>query len=376
MMRLPRFAYRDPTRVEEAVRIHAGEGPDASYLAGGTDLLPNMKRGQQRPRTLVGLRRIEALRGGGGDGAGWRLGALRTLASLVEDEALRRGYRALWEAASMVATRPLRHMGTLGGNLCLDTRCNYYNQNEDWRQAIHHCMKAPTSEGGVYRAATATDEGAGGGPASGEGGNGSICWVAPSSPRCWAVSSTDTAPALLALGARVRLAGPGGGREVPLADLYRNDGICYLTKEPAEIVTEVLLPNAEGWASCYWKLRRRGSFDFPVLSVAVALRRERGGQVREARLVLGAVTSAPLEVPDAARALEGGPLDDECIRGAAEAASRPARPLDNTDFAMGWRKAMVRRLATLALRELRGDDVAEDRRRLGQGWWVPRPDGA
>ena len=135
-------------------------------------------------------------------------------------------------------------MGTLGGNLCLDTRCNYYDQNYEWRKAINFCMKK----------------------------DGKTCWVATSSPKCLAVSSTDTAPALLALDATVTLVSAEKTRKIALADLYRNDGIHYLTRQPTEILTAIDVPRLEGWRSTYWKLRRRGSFDFPVLSVAAALK--------------------------------------------------------------------------------------------------------
>jgi 4-hydroxybenzoyl-CoA reductase subunit beta len=186
--------------------------------------------------------------------------------------------------------------------------------------------------------------------------DGTICWVATSSPRCLAVSSTDTAPALLALGASVRLLSPSGERLLPLADLYANDGIRYLTRRPDELVAEVELPAADGWRSCYWKLRRRGSFDFPVLGVAAAARFD-GDVVVEARIALGAVASRPLEAPKASASLAGRRLDDEAIERAAELAADLAKPMDNTDFALGWRKKMARALAADALRELRGDDV-------------------
>src|SRR5262249_52800510 len=150
------------------------------------------------------------------------------------------GLAALRQAAQQVATPQLRNMATVGGNLCLDTRCNYYDQNYEWRKAIDFCMKK----------------------------DGRICWVATSSPKCLAVSSTDTAPALIALGATVTLLSADGARTIRVADLYQNDGIHYLTRRPGELLVSVDVPPLDGWRSAYWKLRRRGSFDFPVLSVA------------------------------------------------------------------------------------------------------------
>ena len=340
MMRLPDFRYLAPTTAREAALVLAAEGAaegEALPLSGGTDLLPNMKRRQQTPAVLVGLRGIAGLRGIE-NGRGLRLGAGLTLTSLVRSPLLREGWRALWEAAVQVATPHLRTMGTLGGNLCLDTRCNYYDQTHEWRKAIAFCMKK----------------------------DGVTCWVAPASRRCLAVSSTDTAPALLALGARVRLVGPGGERVLPLDALYANDGIRYLTKAPDEILTEVLLDPHQGWKSTYWKLRRRGSFDFPVLSVAAAVRFGRGAVVEEARLVLGSVASRPLPVPDAAALLVGREITDAAIEEAALAAAGPAKPMDNTDFTLHWRKRVVREVVGWALRDLRGDDVRDLRLRVAR----------
>jgi 4-hydroxybenzoyl-CoA reductase subunit beta len=228
-------------------------------------------------------------------------------------------------------------MGTLGGNLCLDTRCTYYNQSAEWRRAIDWCMKAPGSNGGHACTSPTGD---------------AICWVATASKRCWAVSSTDTAPALIALGARITLVSADGEREIPLEDLYADDGMAYLTKRPDEVLTAVhLAPAAAGWRSTYWKLRRRGSFDFPVLSVAAAVRFEAGDVVSDARVVLGAVASRPVLVPESS-SLAGRPLTGEVIEALASEAARYATPLDNTDLSYAWRKKMVRQYVAGALREL------------------------
>jgi 4-hydroxybenzoyl-CoA reductase subunit beta len=354
MMRLPRFRFFAPTSLAEACEVLAGEGPDAMVLAGGTDLVPNMKRRQQQPRTLVGLSRVAELRGVGPDGEGLSIGASRTLSEVAADAVVNGKYTALRKAASLVATPLIRNQATLGGNLCLDTRCNYYNQNAEWRRAIDNCMKAPREAQGVFNERLFLAGSAERQQRSGDE-PGSICWVAPGSPRCWAVSSSDGAPALIALGADVVLASRGGERRIPLASLYHNDGMAYLTKRPDEILVRVLLPSAERWTSTYWKLRRRGSFDFPVLGVAAAVRRGPSGEVLEARVVLGAVASQPVVAEKAAAALVGGPLTDERIAAAADAAVKLAKPLDNTDFALGWRKNVTRTFVEGALRELRGD---------------------
>ena len=337
MMRLPYFRHATPRTVAEAAKILAGEGPDAMLIAGGTDLLPNMKRRQQVPRTLVSLRSVDELRLSE-NGSGLNLGAGLTLTDLVRDSRVRESYAGLWQAAAQVATPHLRNMGTLGGNLCLDTRCTYYDQNYEWRRAINFCMKK----------------------------DGETCWVAPSSSRCLAVSSTDTAPALIALGAEVRLVSAAGERDVSLADLYRNDGIDYVTRRPDEILTRVRLAPATGWKSTYWKLRRRGSFDFPVLSTAAAVRLTDDGTVEDARIVLGAVASAPMTSEPAAACLKGKQLTDGTIAEAAAAAAKLAKPMDNTDFTLHWRKRVTNEFVSYALRELRGDDMREVRLRIAR----------
>jgi len=331
MMRLPWFEWRAPRTVAEAARILAGEGPRAMLIAGGTDLVPNMKRRHQSPKTLVSLRRVDELRKSNG-----ALGAGVTLTALVASAQVRERYRALWQAAAQIATPHLRNMGTLGGNLCLDTRCTYYNQSHEWRQAIDFCLKK----------------------------DGETCWVATASKRCVAVSSTDGAPALIALGARVKLVSTQGEREVALADLYRNDGIEYLTRRPDEILTEVAIP--AGWSSSYWKLRRRGSFDFPVLGVAVAARLARDGTVEEARVALGAAASRPFLVDKAGEFLKGKRLSDEVIAEASTLIASRAKPMDNTDLDLYWRKDVAASFAGYALREVRGDDMGEMRRRIAR----------
>lgn len=333
MMRLPLFEFRAPQTVAEAVRILEGEGPQTMPLAGGTDLLPNMKRRQQVPKTLMSLNRIGELHQTKLSDSGSQLGACMTLSEIAADSRFRNGLTALAQAASFVATPLIRNMATLGGNLCLDTRCNYYDQNYEWRKAIGFCLKK----------------------------DGTTCWVAPGSSKCMAVSSTDTAPALMALGARVRLVSRSGEREVPLTDLYQNDGIHYTQRQPNELLREVFLESLHGWKSTYWKLRRRGSFDFPVLSVAAAARLSSKGIVEDARIVVGSVACLPLVAVEASNFLKGQPLNQDSIAQAAALAARVAKPLDNTDFDMTWRKRVTAEFVTYALRELRGDDMRGER---------------
>jgi 4-hydroxybenzoyl-CoA reductase subunit beta len=332
MMRLPWFDFRAPRSIAEAAKILAAEGPRAMLIAGGTDLVPNMKRRHQTPATLVSLRGVEALHKSNG-----ALGACLTLTEIVDSAHIKERYRGLWQAAAQIATPHLRNMGTLGGNLCLDTRCTYYNQSHEWRQAIDFCLKK----------------------------EGETCWVATASKRCVAVSSTDSAPALIALGANVKLVSEKETREVPLAELYRNDGIDYLSRRPDEILTEVLLPDAEGWKSTYWKLRRRGSFDFPVLGVAAAVKMN-GDTVEQARIALGAVASRPFLVDKAGAALTGKKLTDDAIAEAAATVASRAKPMDNADLDLYWRKEVVGAFAGYALKELRGDDMRATRTKIAR----------
>ncbi len=342
MLRLPYFQYHAPHTVREAADLLALAPGESMLIAGGTDVLPNMKRRQQVPSTLIGLRQIAELRQFA-NGDGLSIGAGLTLTELIRQPQVRADYTSLWQAAAQVATPQLRNMGTIGGNLCLDTRCNYYDQSYEWRKAINFCMKK----------------------------DGDVCWVAPSSSRCLAVSSTDTAPPLIALGAQVTLVSANGIRRLALSDMYRNDGIDYLTRQPNEILTSIHLPPLPGWRSTYWKLRRRGAFDFPVLSVAAAVRLSPDGTVESAHVVLGAVASRPVQAPEAALSLMGQPLSDTVIAHAAHLAAQPSRPMDNTDFSLIWRKRVTRDFVSYALRELRGDDVRALRLKVARKSFVP-----
>ncbi len=323
MMRLPRFRYYAPRTIPEATAIRSDAGSDGAYVAGGTDLYPNMKRRQQTPKVVVGLSRIPELAGIGERDGGLCLGAGLLLSEVEHDPRVRGGYPGLAHAVSEISTPPLRNMGTLGGNLLLDTRCNYYDQNYEWRKAIDFCMKK----------------------------DGRICWVAPGSRKCLAVQSADSVPVLIAMEARAVLASREGEREVAVEELYRNDGIDYLAKRPDELLTEVFLPGPNGWRASYRKLRRRGAFDFPVLSVGAAVWKE-GDTVTRARLVLGGVASAPLRLVAAEAVLTGRRLDSESIADAAAAATGASRPMDNTDFSFLWRKQMTAKFVALALKDL------------------------
>ena len=313
MLRLPQFDYVAPRSLEEAAHLLAEHGSRAMVVAGGTDLFPNMKRRQQEPSVVVGLRALGPLRAIASEDGVLRIGATATLHEVATHTLIRDRYGALATAAGLVSTPHLRRMGTLGGNLCLDTRCTYYDQNYHWRKSIDFCLKK----------------------------DGAICWVAPNSPRCWAVSSSDTAPVAVALRARLRLVSASGERTVEAGEFFRDDGIDYLTRRADEILSAIELTDHTGWRMTYEKLRRRGSFDFPILGVAAAVKLS-DGVVEDLRLVLGAVGSSPVDQSELARPLVGTRPSREAIASVAAAAYKGARPLDNTDLNYAWRKKMTR----------------------------------
>jgi 4-hydroxybenzoyl-CoA reductase subunit beta len=325
MMRLPRFAYLPASSAAEAAQLLA-EHPGAQLLGGGTDLFPKMKRRQLEPKVLVGLRGVPELsgirvNGGAVVGAGTRL---HELAGAPEIAAR---YPALARAASLVASPQIRNAGTVGGNLCVDTRCNYYDLPYDRRCAHGFCLKTGESD---------------------------ICRLAPGGDRCWAVSSTDLAPVAQVLGGSVRLVSARGERTLPVAQLYTmDDGIDYLQKQPDEVLTALTLPPVDdGFRATYVKFRRRGAIDFPLLGVAAAVRTDPDGTCTEARIVLGAVATAPLPVPKAAEVLLGAPLSEATIAAAAEKAMSATKPMDALDLPLAYRRRMVMVHVARALREL------------------------
>lgn len=334
MLRLPQFQFFRARTIEEAAAILVGEGAAEGQLvrlvAGGTDLWPNMKRRHQKARAVVSLMGIPGLAGFGVNG-GITIGATTLLDDIVRHPAVRDRYPAFAAAVQSISSPPLRNMGTIGGNLCVDTRCTYYNQTEDWRQSIDYCMKE----------------------------EGKICWVATSSPRCWAHTASDSAPMACALGAEVKLVSAAGERIIPIENLYHDDGIHYLAKRPDEILTALHLPTeatANRCRSAFWKLRRRGSIDFAVLSVAAAVWMDPAGIVERARIYLGAVGSYPVPAQQAADFLVGKPLTEETIAEAAKLARKVSTPMDNTDFQTQWRGVMVQRYTEAALRDVAGMD--------------------
>jgi len=333
MQRLPKFEYHMPKSIDETLTILNNHGREAMLVAGGTDVYPKMKRKQFRPKVLVGMKQLTDLRAIRGDHqSGMTLGASATLTEIANHPEIVQHYTGLATAAGVVSTPVLRNMGTIGGNICLDTRCNYYDQTHEWRKSINWCKKAP-GDGLTSEQVP--------------------CRVAPGSPVCLAVSSTDTAPMLIAMRAEITLMSAKGERRVPVGTLFGTDGMNYMTKQPDELLTEIHLPPSNGAKTAYKKLRRRGAFDFPVLGAAVSITAN-GDQVEAAKVVLGGVASFPIEVTAAEEALVGQTLSEELIESVGQAAFKPARPMDNTDYHLYYRKKMVPIYVKRALKQALG----------------------
>jgi 4-hydroxybenzoyl-CoA reductase subunit beta len=319
---LPTFQLFRPKTLDEAVALMAKHEGEVKIVAGGTDLLPSMKQKLFDPRYVLDLRGIAELRGICElPGNGVEIGALTALSAIEHSAVIRRDYRVLHEAVKTVASPVLRNMGTLGGNVCLDTRCLWYNQSLLWRKSCGFCLKK----------------------------DGDLCHVAPGGKFCWATFSGDTPPALLCLGAEVEIAGPKGLRRTPLSEFYVNDGIARLHLAMNEIVTRIHLPeSAAGWRGSYQKLRVRGSIDYPLAGVAVALRMK-SGRVEDARVAITALNPAPFLVKDADAQLIGMEPNEEIAERIGEMAARTAKPLTTSALTPEYRREMVRVFAKRAV---------------------------
>jgi len=316
-MSLPNFQLLRPRNLDEAIGFLAKHGGDLKIVAGGTDLLPSMKQKLFTPPFVLDLHGVAELNGITPEpGGGLSIGALTPLSVVEHSQIIRRDYTVLYEAVRTVASPVIRNMGTLGGNICLDTRCLWYNQSLLWRKSCGFCLKK----------------------------DGDLCHVAPGGKFCWAAFSGDTPPALLCLDAEIEIAGPSETRRVALRDFYVNDGIVRLRLAPNELVTRVSLPaSSAGWCGSYQKLRVRGSIDYPLAGVAVALRVEpRSRRVEDARVAITAVNPAPHLVKDAQAHLIGAVADDALAEKIGELAARTAKPLTTSALTPEYRREMVR----------------------------------
>ena len=314
-MSLPEFQLLRPKTIPDAVRLLGQHAANLQIIAGGTDLIPSMRQKLFTPKYVLDIRGIDTMRGVRAvPGAGVEIGALTTISNIEDSGFLERNYPVLRQAAQTVASPILRNMGTVGGNLCLDTRCLWYNQSQQWRKSCNFCLKK----------------------------DGDFCHVAPGSESCWAVFSGDLAPALLCLGAEVEIAGPNGYRRVPLAQFYGNDGIAHIRMQRYEMLTRVLIPeSSSGWKGSYLKLRVRGSIDYPLAGVAVALKLNKS-VVEHACVAITGVNPAPLLVPNVEHAIVGRAVKEHYAQVVAELAAQTAKPLTTSMLTPEYRREMVR----------------------------------
>lgn len=326
MLTLPRFEWVQPRSLEAVLDQLASHPGESLVVAGGTDAVPNLKHRLHEPRFVVHIGRVEELHFVRDEGDGLHLGPLVTLTQLSREAAVRRDVPALARAASLVAGPQLRNMGTLGGNLCLDTRCTYYNQTYFWRESLGFCLK----KDGVH------------------------CHVVPQGKRCVAAHSSDTAPVLIALGAEVEIASRAGRRTVGLEEFFVGDGIHNNVLQPGEILTRVRIPaSARGMRCGYQKLRPRGAIDFPMLSVAFAARM-REGLCETARLVVSALAAKPRTVGGLDALVAGKAIDEPLIEALAQTAYRQCKPVINVPYDDDYRHEMVPVFVRRAVREALG----------------------
>jgi 4-hydroxybenzoyl-CoA reductase subunit beta len=312
---LPPFKLLRPRTVREALDHLSQHSGNTRVLAGGTDLIPSMRQKLFEPEYVVDLHGIEELRGiaprpdGGAD-----IGALTTIRTIERSEFLRQNFPVLSEAAATIASPVLRNMGTIGGNICLDTRCLWYNQSLTWRKGCGFCIKK----------------------------DGDLCHVAPGGTKCWAAFSADTPPALLCLNAEIEIASPDGTRRISLVDFYTGLGDNYRTLQPNELVTRVLLPaSSAGYRGVYRKLRVRGSIDYPLAGVAVAMKPS-NGHIADARIGITAVNPAPLLVKGTSELLAGKTVDESLAEAAGDLAAKVSKPLTTSALTPEYRREMIR----------------------------------
>jgi 4-hydroxybenzoyl-CoA reductase subunit beta len=312
---LPQFRLLRPRTVDEAVSFLSKHATSTRVLAGGTDLIPSMRQKLFEPEYVLDLRGVAELRGIRPQGSGAvEIGALTALSAIEKSQYLRQHFPVLTEAAATVASPVLRNMGTLGGNICLDTRCLWYNQSLTWRKGCGFCIKK----------------------------DGNLCHVAPGGTKCWAAFSGDTPPALLCLNAEIEIAGPTGSRRMPLQEFYTGDGENYRKLLHDELVTRVFLPaESADYRGVYRKLRVRGSIDYPLAGVAVVMKRS-NGHVSDARIAMTAVNPAPVLIQKAGEMLIGRSVDEALAEAAGDMAARTAKPLTTSALTPEYRREMIR----------------------------------
>jgi 4-hydroxybenzoyl-CoA reductase subunit beta len=314
MLRLHEYAYHRPSTVKEAAALLAANPGRARLIAGGTDLMPNMKHGLFTPQHVIAVRQIPELHGIEERDGDLVIGAAESLAGVSRHPLVRERFPALADAAGSIAGPQLRNMGTIGGNLCLDTRCTYYNQTFFWRDALGYCLKK----------------------------DGDVCHVTKVGRKCVAAHSADTPPVLMTLGAVADLVSAEGERTVPVQDFFIADGIENTVRGWNEIVVRIRIPLAAArMRNAFRKLRQRQSIDFPLLNMAIAAAFADDGVIEEMRLVVSALGSRPRVIAGLDKVAVGRPLDADTIEGIAARAFQQCHPLTNIIVDPEWRRAMV-----------------------------------
>src|SRR3954468_15039321 len=320
-MSLSEFQLARPRNLPGALAYLADHAVNIRVLAGGTDLLPSMRQKLFEPEHVLDLRRIVELKGIRETEQGIEIGALTTLREIEQSPILTKNYPVLTQAAKTVASPLIRHMGTIGGNICLDTRCLWYNQSLTWRKSCGFCIKK----------------------------DGDLCHVAPGGTKCWAAFSADTPPALLCLNAEIEIASASATRRIPLRELYTGEGDSYRKLQPSELVTKIILPHASsGYRGTYRKLRVRGSIDYPLAGVAVTVK-QTNGHIDDIKIALTAVNPAPVLVEDLTVLMNCGPIDDKSAEHAGELAAHTAKPLTTSALTPEYRREMIRVFTKRAL---------------------------
>ena len=313
-MTLPEFTLLRPRALDEAIEMLDRHRGGIQMIAGGTDMVPSLKQRLFSPPYLLDLKTIRDLRGIH-NGHGLSIGALTTVEAVADSPLVREKFPVLAEAAGTIASPVLRTMGTIGGNLCLDTRCLWYNQSPFWRASCNFCLKK----------------------------DGNVCHVAPGGQKCWAVFSGDTAPALLTLGAEIEITSPRGTHRLPLADFYTGDGMARMKLAGDEILTRVHVPESSaGMHGAYFKYRVRGSIDYPLAGVAVALDIAEDGTCRRGALAVTALNPKPQLIPGASEALRGARLSDELLEKLSDLTSRAIKPLSTSVSTPDYRRHIAR----------------------------------
>ena len=330
-MTLPAFDLYIPKNLDDALSFYTENLDATKIIAGGTDIVPSLKQKLFEPKFLLDLKAIPELHGIHEEANGSvRIGAMTTISEIARSPFLRREFPVLSSAAATVAGPCLRNVGTLGGNICLDTRCYWYNQSYFWRQSCGFCIKK----------------------------DGTLCHVAPGSKTCWAVYSGDTAAALLTLNGSLLIASADGQRSVSVSDFFVNDGAVRNRLNPGEILVEVHIPSeARGYAGHYEKFRLRGSVDYPLAGVAVALKKNgshkgagRLPALEDLRVALTAVNPLPILLSDPLRELRA-----DSVAGLQKLAKRTAKPLKTSASTMEYRRYMIEFMIKKAMEKLTND---------------------